>query len=158
MTNRFLSITAIAAVLGSTCFAKTIKVEWYVPNSGQVLPDMTAEVGDRAVFEWGSTHNVLIHPTGDCTEDGAIPVGAETGASYRFTAEDIGDVVFSCDIGNHCENGQIITFAVSEAAPTDAPTDAPAPASTSAPTSDAFGVSVFAGLIAAQIMTTQMLM
>jgi plastocyanin len=71
--------------------------------------DTTAEVGNVITFSWSGTHNVftVIHPSGDCTETGAIQVGSTTdaaGASYTFTTADMGDVVFACDIATHCED------------------------------------------------------
>ena len=67
-------------------------------------------------FTWAGNHNVFVHPSGDCTEDDASSVGASSPAVYTFVSGDIGTKVFACDVGSHCENGQIITFTVSAAA------------------------------------------
>jgi len=58
---------------------------------------------------------VYIHPTGTCEETGSILVGdVDQGtASYTFTAMDAGkSITFACDVGMHCEEGQIITFQI----------------------------------------------
>ena len=77
---------------------------------------MTANLGDTAVFTWGGTHNVFIHPAHTCNTGGATEVGVDPPASYTFT--EAGEVTFSCDvfIGAHCYAGQILTFTVSDPA------------------------------------------
>ena len=59
-------------------------------------------------------HNVLIHPSGDCTEDGATLVGETSPATYTVTDADVasGSITFACDVGSHCESGMILTFQV----------------------------------------------
>ena len=103
-----------------TTYAETYTVDWKIPGIGQSMLDMTATVGDTGVFEWSFFHNVLIHPSGDCDKTSAISVRSSSGASYTFTAEDVGEMVFACDVGNHCEVGQIMTFTVSAALLSDA--------------------------------------
>lgn len=139
-TVPFVTVLLLVPLLRNipTTYAEIYTVDWKIPGIGQSLSDMTATVGDTAVFEWSFFHNVLIHPSGDCVETGAISVGSSSGASYTFTADDVGEMVFACDVGNHCENGQIMTFTVS-AATTPSPTAAPvatmaAPVVTSAAT------------------------
>jgi len=88
-----------------------ITVEWFISSDG--FDPISANVGDTVIFEWGNFHNVYIHPTKSCDETGAIEVGTQTGASHTFTASDVGEVVFACDVGPHCELGQIITVVVS---------------------------------------------
>lgn len=74
------------------------------------------------LFNYGGFHNVYIHPNGNCDETGRILVGDTGGpASYTFSADDSGQAItFACDIGAHCESGQIISFQV--AATTSGPT------------------------------------
>lgn len=49
----------------------------YAPRDHSPKPqDTTAEVGDVIAFSRSGTHNVFIHPSGDCTETGAIQVGS----------------------------------------------------------------------------------
>jgi plastocyanin len=96
--------------------------------------DTTAEVGDVITFSWAGNHNVLIHPSGDCDTTGAIPVGGtgdSAGAPYTFVETDIGEVVFACDVGTHCENQAMIMTVTVSAGATSAPAAAGA---TSAPT------------------------
>lgn len=70
---------------------------------------------EQVTFNYGPNHDVHIHPSGNCTEDGRILVGAQGAgsATYTFTESDGGtDVSFACDFFSHCENGQIVTFTV----------------------------------------------
>ena len=59
-------------------------------------------------------HNVFVHPSGDCTEDGATLVGDTSPATYTVTDADVasGSITFACDVGSHCESGMILTFQV----------------------------------------------
>jgi plastocyanin len=98
-----------------------IEIEWFVKQ----YEPRTANVGDTIVFKWGNDHNVFIHPTGTCDSTGSIEVGSETGTTYTFTEDDVGDVTFACDVSFHCENGQILTFTVYPE-DVDAPTMSPA--------------------------------
>ena len=75
--------------------------EWW-PN-GTPFDNMTFNVGDTVVFRWseGFTHNVIIHPTGTCTEsDGDIFLGNEFPVTYTFTEtdKDTGSITFACDV------------------------------------------------------------
>ena len=57
---------------------------------------------------------MFVHPSGDCTEDGATLVGDASPATYTVTDADVasGSVTFACDVGSHCESGMILTFMV----------------------------------------------
>jgi len=136
------SAIALSMVIGATStFAQeTLTVDWAIPR-GDNLPGQTAKVGETAVFEWNSFHNVYIHPTGDCSQDNRIFVGSRSPATYTFTEDDAekGEIVFACDVGPHCEFGQIITFTVSideleTLEPTMAPTFSPTLFPTESPT------------------------
>lgn len=119
-----------------------IHVDWKLLVSP--YETQTAEIGDSVVFRWpiqGIPHDVWIHPSGTCDETGRIAVdplpedryfGAMGGLEdvvltdfytyeYTFTESDDGKkVVFSCDIGSHCEGGnQIIEFVVGDAQNTE---------------------------------------
>mmetsp|Transcript_2736 Transcript_2736/g.6886 ORF Transcript_2736/g.6886 Transcript_2736/m.6886 type:complete len:193 (+) Transcript_2736:201-779(+) len=117
-----LSLISIS-LLAKTIVAEVISVEWFVPESGKPYPNGAAQVNDTVKFRWEAFHNVYIHPTGDCSKDGAILVGDQSGAEYTFTADDIGTVTFACDVGQHCKYGQIITYDV--ALPTSTSTESP---------------------------------
>mmetsp|Transcript_32767 Transcript_32767/g.79414 ORF Transcript_32767/g.79414 Transcript_32767/m.79414 type:complete len:176 (-) Transcript_32767:104-631(-) len=85
-------------------------IEWTIqPYEARVV-----KVGETVTFNYGQGHNVYIHPTGTCDETGGILVGPNGGpASYTFTANDAGRIItFACDVGFHCEAGQIISFQV----------------------------------------------
>ena len=90
-------------------------MDWFIP-AGDSFPPMTVNVGDTIIFNWAGLHNVVIHPTGDCSEAGAISVGTQSGASYTFTDADVGDLEFVCDIGTHCEVGMRVTITVQNGA------------------------------------------
>eukprot|EP00588_Corethron_pennatum_P020657 CAMPEP_0194313516 /NCGR_PEP_ID=MMETSP0171-20130528/10399_1 /TAXON_ID=218684 /ORGANISM="Corethron pennatum, Strain L29A3" /LENGTH=198 /DNA_ID=CAMNT_0039068525 /DNA_START=39 /DNA_END=635 /DNA_ORIENTATION=+ len=92
-------------------------VDWVIPD-GTALAPLSFSVGDSLTFTWsGRTHNVFVHPSGTCEETSATEV-AGTGAAgdvrYDFTAEDVGTVTFACDVGSHCEQGQLLVVTVTE--------------------------------------------
>lgn len=88
---------------------------------GDSLPSVTANAGDTIKFVWAGAFDVFIHPSGNCTEDGAILVGDTSGTTYTFSASDQGkDILFVSDVNFHCENGLQLTVTV-PAAPTPAP-------------------------------------
>ena len=122
---KFISLL-LATVLAATVSAQEqIVMNWFIPAEDS-FPPMTANVGDTIVFNWAGFHDVQIHPSGDCTEGGSILVGSQSGASYTFTEADVGDVLFVCDVGAHCEVGMRVTVTVSGAAQmTSAPSMAP---------------------------------
>jgi len=86
-----------------------VTVDWVIP-SGDALPAVNANVGDSIVFNWGGFHNVYHHPSGTCSDAGATLVGSDSGASW--TAPSAGTFVFACDVGSHCEWGQIVTVTI----------------------------------------------
>ena len=106
--NTTLSLFAALALAAKAANAADIAVpEWVLPYEG--AKELEATVGDVITFDWTGGHNVYIHPTGDCSLDGAILVGSKTGASYTFVDADAGtSMFFSCDIGNgaHCRVGE----------------------------------------------------
>jgi plastocyanin len=127
----------VALLFATPSSGADITVDWIIPvPSSAALPSMTAAVGDTVTFAWTGFHDVYMHPTGDCDETGRILVGASTGATYTFTGADVGELVFACDVQAHCEQGLIVTFAVSAGTPAPtSSTSAPskAPSVTSAP-------------------------
>jgi plastocyanin len=80
--------------------------------------DLTATVGDTAVFTWSGGHNVYLHPSGDCDQTDATgpTTGSADTSGATFALAEAGTYVFACDVGSHCENGQIVTITVSAAA------------------------------------------
>jgi len=87
-------------------------IEWQILPGG--YPDRVARFGETITFNYGPSHNVYIHPTGDCDETGRVLVGGNGGpASYTFVRDDVGrTITFACDVGSHCESGQIVSFRV----------------------------------------------
>jgi hypothetical protein len=124
-------LLGVALLLATPSSGADILVDWFIP-SGTSLPSKTAVVGDTATFGWDDFHDVYVHPSGDCDETGRSLVGASSGdsATYTFIEDDVGELVFSCDVGTHCEEGMILTFIVS-ASTSPGVTSAPTPAPTS---------------------------
>ena len=90
--------------------------------------DETASIGDAVTFTWTGNHDVYLHSSGGCTEsDDDTLVGSSSPATYTFDAA--GDYTFACEVGSHCENGQMILFTVS-ASSTSSPTSVPIPSPT----------------------------
>lgn len=147
-----MKLQALFFLLSSSVFnvsAVDIQRNWYDPypyvegdaDSGPFAA-ITVNVGDTLIFNWTSgNHDVWIHPSGSCAQTNRIPVGAVTGSSYTFKAEDVGDMLFTCDVPvpehaytNHCKSGQKLPVVVeNQVIATPAPTPAPTPALTSAP-------------------------
>lgn len=86
-------------------------VNWAIPL-GASLPNRTVTVGDTVVFEWIGFHNVAIHPSGTCDPQFSRVVGSSSETLYKFAEEDVGEITFACEVGIHCDLGQIITFTV----------------------------------------------
>lgn len=123
--SSYLSLIAFfvfAQAITLTEAQETIDVfRWVVPYEGP--QEFTANVGDTMIFRWAQgVHNVYIHPTMDCTLDGAIAVGTTPGTAYTFVEADGSpegkDMFFSCDIGQggHCRAGQWLIAKVFSAA------------------------------------------
>jgi len=106
---------SLLLLLASSSTVVASDVDWIIPD-GDALTPLSVSVGDSLTFTWNGYHNVLIHPTGTCEEAGAKEVGgpSDSGVEYTFTAEDVGTVTFACDIGDHCEEGQILVVTVTE--------------------------------------------
>ena len=122
-TVHFVRLAALLLLPFTAC-AENIDLQWTV----QPYQPQSAKVGDTITFNWSGTHNVYIHPTETCDSAGSTVVGVSSGALYTFTSEDVGAVVFACDVSSHCEDGQIVTFnvAANDGAPTSAPASAAA--------------------------------
>jgi len=107
----------IMAISCPTTQAKDILIgadRFIVPKDKKgPLPPETARVGDTIIFEWNGVHNVNIHPFRSCSILFRKWLGDQSGASYTFTKEDENkDILFSCDIGNHCAKGMRMTVTV----------------------------------------------
>jgi len=120
-----LSLYLLLQFLCGACSSNaqdTINIDWFIPGP-EGLSSQTANVGDTVFFEWNSNnafHNVFIHPSGDCSMNNRIFVGNRSPTTYVFTEADaeMGEIVFACDVRQHCEFGQLITFDVLSAAVT----------------------------------------
>ena len=79
--------------------------------------EWVANVGDTMIFRWrNGRHNVYIHPSMSCEQEGSIFVGNQGGSSYTFTEADGSpegnEMFFACDIGEgaHCRNGEYLSI------------------------------------------------
>jgi len=107
-TNTFLFISIIITISKAT----TIEIDSWVV--GPTYEEQHVNVGDTLIFSWAGFHNVYIHPTDTCNTTGAVLVGKTSGTSYTFTESDDGETItFSCDVGLHCDSGQIVKYYVS---------------------------------------------
>ena len=91
--------------------SQTIRIDQWVI---QEYEPIEVNVGDILEIPVGLAHDVFLHPTLDCTQDGRILVG-EPGslARYEFTANEAGtQLMFVCDVGGHCEAGMQLLVTV----------------------------------------------
>lgn len=85
------------------------------PWTIQTYEPRTVSVGDTLTFVWPltATHNVYLHPSGTCDVTDSVEVGVAPGASYTFVeADEDQQLTFACDVGSHCEAGQILQVTV----------------------------------------------
>jgi hypothetical protein len=140
-----LKLTTLLPLLAlfKSAFGQDRSMDWFIPSDIEPFDSISMYAGDTLTFVYNGNHDVYIHPTGDCTQQDRIFVGAQFAetASYTFKDSEIDtDVTFACDYLNHCSFGLIINVLVLEpppsAAPSSAPSVSPAPSmkTTVAPT------------------------
>eukprot|EP00980_Cylindrotheca_fusiformis_P003073 scaffold713_cov131-Cylindrotheca_fusiformis.AAC.31 len=118
MNSKVVSFLSLLLLVQSS-YGEDIELNWFVPSGGDGFPERTVEPGDTVTFTYGANHNVYIHPTENCSETGAILVGAQGAgsASYTFNVSEVNTTVFfACDFAQHCESGQFVRFTVEAAA------------------------------------------
>lgn len=119
----------IASVRRTT--AESITLPWCKPVSEEMeYKSRSIKEGDTVYFDWaGEAHNAYVYPSGDCLNPKDREyLGEQPGASYTFTAEDVGQrKTFVCSISNHCVAGQILSFDVVGADDQDIEYDLSAP-------------------------------
>jgi hypothetical protein len=115
--------------LFKSAFGQDRILDWFLPYDPPSYDDITMYAKDTLTFNYTGNHDVYIHPTGDCTEDGRIFVGAQFAgsASYTFKDSEIDTTVtFTCDYLAYCSNfGMLINVLVLEPPPSAAPSQAP---------------------------------
>jgi plastocyanin len=99
---------ATVTVTDAAVVATDYPINWIITD--YTTTSYTATVGDTVTFSWSGGHNVFLHPTGTCDDAGATEVSSSSPVIYTFT--EAGSFTFACDVGSHCENGQILTFTV----------------------------------------------
>ena len=91
---------------------ETMNIDWVIQGNNDHKAHIVY-VGDTVMFLWSGIHDVYIHPTGDCSDNINVLMGKESGKiRYTFKMEDIGEMVFACNIGSNCESRQLIYFNV----------------------------------------------
>ena len=94
---------------------ETVTLPWCKPDVPANYTTRSIKAGDTVVFEWfGEYHNAWYYPTGDCMDRADRKfLGEQSPASYEFGEEDVGTTMtFVCDVSNHCQVGQYVTFDV----------------------------------------------
>ena len=138
LNHRSISLLIfVLSICRSSVLGKKFSIAWRVPPQDDPYLSQTAKVGDTVSFTWSAGHNVYIYPTKTCDKAGAKLVSETSVATYEFKEDDVGKVVFACDVYNHCKDGQIITFTVESDLPstpsTPSPPPIPAPSSYGSP-------------------------
>jgi plastocyanin len=92
--------------------SQTIRIDQWII---QPYEPIDVNVGDKLEIQVGGAHNVYLHPTLNCDEDGRELIGEPNSlATYEFTEADAGkQLLFVCDVGNHCEDGMALLVTVS---------------------------------------------
>ena len=76
----------------------------------------TISLGDEVMFIWSGMHNVYKFSDkaafDDCDFSQAILLAPKTEDTYRYKANQVGKVYFSCEIPGHCEFGQKLELTV----------------------------------------------
>ena len=89
---------------------KSTAVDWRVKKYKPV----SLSVGDSATFKYSSNHDLHLHPSGTCDRRNAKLIGKRSegskGATFKFNKA--GKYTFACQVGSHCNSGQIITFTI----------------------------------------------
>ncbi len=118
ITMGFLRLVVALWTLAVVVEAEQITLPWCKPPPATVYEPRVAKVGDTVVFEWaGEAHNAWIYPSENCFgfegREQQEYLGEQPGVAYTFTSGDVGtNKTFACSLSNHCIEGQILTFSV----------------------------------------------
>lgn len=81
----------------------SVQVEnWNTQDAG---PNLTVNVGDTVEWTWTGNHNVWSMSSNDCS-DTIDELGDGSGTTVAFN--NVGTYWFSCQVGTHCTNGNMI--------------------------------------------------
>lgn len=115
---------ASARQLLQTNSTKTVR--WFEPANGR-LNDERVPVGGSITFEWSGTHDLWEIPSLACPSAFANGTGitqlapSSRGGSKTVQFSSAGVRYFSCSVGDHCEDGQLIAVYVGGVAPAPGP-------------------------------------
>ncbi|CAJ1943509.1 unnamed protein product [Cylindrotheca closterium] len=113
--------------------AKDLLIEFWSPTlDHEPLPEQFVTAGDTVTFKVYGPHTVFIHPSLSCdpsNRNELVPKQNSNSVTYTFQENDSdffgNEMLFVCDAGSHCEQGQQARFRVF---PTPQP-PSPAPSS-----------------------------
>merc|ERR1711988_1008673 len=91
----------------------SVELDW---NQICCFEPMAVNVGDTVTFNFNNYHNVYIHPSGTCDTADAVLLGDSDAGSASYTFELAETVTFACQVGNHCDAGQIVTITAAASA------------------------------------------
>jgi plastocyanin len=80
-------------------------------RAGGRFADLTFKLGDTITFSWpSSSHDVQRHTENDCVVTGAVSLFAAVAgpATFAYEFEEPGDFFFACDVGTHCNAGDML--------------------------------------------------
>jgi len=103
-------------VAAATAGTNTV-LDWVITE----YDDMNVAVGDSLTFTYNAYHNVYLHPSGSCDTDGATLLGDNSAGTATYDFSEPGTFTFACQVGSHCDAGQIITVHVEAATPQQCP-------------------------------------
>eukprot|EP00526_Cylindrotheca_closterium_P023990 CAMPEP_0113655132 /NCGR_PEP_ID=MMETSP0017_2-20120614/29530_1 /TAXON_ID=2856 /ORGANISM="Cylindrotheca closterium" /LENGTH=199 /DNA_ID=CAMNT_0000568333 /DNA_START=134 /DNA_END=733 /DNA_ORIENTATION=- /assembly_acc=CAM_ASM_000147 len=99
--------------------SRDLMIEFWSPTLDEqtTLPEQFVNAGDTVTFTVYGPHTVFIHPTLTCDPTNRNElVPKDNTVTYTFQESDSGfygnQMLFVCDAGSHCEQGQQISFRV----------------------------------------------
>jgi len=143
VSSLILVIMMSCILLSQPVASKDLMIEFWSPNlDGKPIPEQFVSAGDTVTFKVYGPHTVYIHPTLSCDPTNRNElVPKDHSVTYTFQESDSGfygnEMLFVCDAGTHCDQGQKVSFRVFPAPqpPSPAPT-------TLRPTAKALGTSM----------------
>ncbi len=112
-TVSILFIAIISLLMTEVVIGADIEMPWCIPPSGTSYESQMAKASDVVTFTWSfDFHDINIYQNEECDMDGSTFLAAKTGSTYTFTSDDVGEVIFACSVGTHCNQGQTVKFTV----------------------------------------------
>merc|ERR1719261_53739 len=97
---------------------EVVVLDWEAGFNDESAQFLTINAGDSLLFEWDNSHNVHLMADSvaldNCDFSGSEELASTSVNSYLFETPEAGFYYFSCEVGNHCNYGQILTLEVLE--------------------------------------------